>query len=143
MTVTAGGESEAIVWDAEPLVAYLNDEPGSDVVDEYLQLLANGELSAYISPVQLTEVTYIAERLDCATDAGSFIERMRMHGMRITKARDIYTSAARYKLKGHSLGDAYALATAEHNHATLVVGSDSDWDDRGHVEIRRIRDEPA
>lgn len=43
--------TDAIVFDTEPLVAYLDDEPGSDTVEEWIDRVASGEIEGYISPL--------------------------------------------------------------------------------------------
>jgi len=34
--------TDTIVFDTEPLVAYLDDEPGSDTVEEWIDRVASG-----------------------------------------------------------------------------------------------------
>ncbi|GAA0676666.1 hypothetical protein ACFQDG_07260 [Natronoarchaeum mannanilyticum] len=36
--------SDAVVFDAEPILAYLNDEPGSVAVEEWFDRVASGEI---------------------------------------------------------------------------------------------------
>jgi len=56
-----------IVFDAEPLIAHADNEPGSDVVKEYLDAVAVGDATGYTSYVNLAELRYtIARKYDRA-----------------------------------------------------------------------------
>jgi len=46
------------VFDACALISYLNDEPGSNIVDDLLKKAENGEIDIYMSIVNLIEVHY-------------------------------------------------------------------------------------
>jgi hypothetical protein len=53
-------------------------------------------------------------------------------------------TAAEYVLDYNpALGDSFALATAEHMEATLLVGADDDYDTVTGVSIQRFRTEPV
>lgn len=135
---------ETLVFDTEPLIAYLDDEPGSDVVEEWIDRVAAGEVDGYISPVTKTEVLYVGSRIGFPTDAvRSSLERLEELGVDIYAPGECWETAAVLK-EAHNmaLGDAYALATADALKGTLLVGADDDFDeiDEG---IERFRDEPA
>lgn len=135
---------ETLVFDTEPLIAYLDDEPGSDVVEEWIDRVASGEVDGYISPVTKTEVLYVGSRIGFPTDAvRSSLERLEELGVDIYAPGECWETAAVLK-EAHNmaLGDAYALATADALEGTLLVGADDDFDeiDEG---IERFRDEPA
>ncbi|KDE58091.1 hypothetical protein EL22_07155 [Halostagnicola sp. A56] len=135
---------ETLVFDTEPLIAYLDDEPGSDIVEEWIDRVASGEVDGYISPVTKTEVLYVGSRIGFPTDAvRSSLERLEELGVDIYAPGECWETAAVLK-EAHNmaLGDAYALATADALEGTLLVGADDDFDeiDEG---IERFRDEPA
>ena len=50
-----------IVFDAEALVAHLASETGEEVVEEYLDRVDKGDAVGFISPVTLTEVSYVGK----------------------------------------------------------------------------------
>jgi predicted nucleic acid-binding protein len=55
--------SEAgLVFDTEPLVAYIRDEPGANEVKEHLDRVGDGSVEGFVSPVTLTEVDESVER---------------------------------------------------------------------------------
>lgn len=132
---------EKVVFDAEPLLALLADEPGSDRVEEYFREVQTGAVDASVSPIQLTEVSYIGHQLN-ADGVEAYIKQIQAFMTIVQVDEDVWRQAVFYKMIGHSLGDSYALATAEVQNAVLIVGADDDFDDVP-VEIERIRDEPT
>jgi predicted nucleic acid-binding protein len=56
---------DRVVFDAETLIAHADDEPGSDVVEEYLDAVAVEDAVGYTIYVNLAEVRYaIARKYD-------------------------------------------------------------------------------
>lgn len=136
-----------IVFDTEPIVAYLDDEPGSDAVEEWIDRVASTEVRGYISPVTKTEVLYVGSRVGFEWDSvrGS-IGRLEELGVRTREMEACWETAAVFKeAYGVALGDAFSLATADSVGGTLLVGADGDFDDVGDldVSIERFRDEPV
>ncbi|SNZ16975.1 Predicted nucleic acid-binding protein, contains PIN domain [Natronoarchaeum philippinense] len=136
--------SEAIVFDAEPILAYLDDEPGSDAVEEWIDRVAGGEIDGYISPVTKTEILYVGSRIGFAPDdVRASLNRLEELGVEVRDPTDCWETAAVLKeAYSMALGDAYALATAEAVDGTLLAGADDDFDGVD-AEIERFRDEPA
>lgn len=133
-----------VVFDAEPLLAYLGDEPGSGTVEDVLEDVRADRTAAYISYATLTEVTYIAERrLDAAT-VRDYVETVQEYGLEAVGIRDVWQRAAHIK-NDHdvSFGDAFVVATAIDREATLFVGADGDFDTVSEVPVERFRTEPA
>ncbi|SDJ67907.1 type II toxin-antitoxin system VapC family toxin [Natronorubrum texcoconense] len=136
--------TERLVFDTEPLVAYLDDEPGSDIVEDWIDRIASGELEGYISPVTKTEVLYVGSRVGFRPDdVRRSLERLEELGVDVYDPRACWETAAALK-EAHqmALGDAYALATADAVDGTLLVGADDDFDDLA-ADVERFRDEPA
>jgi len=114
---------EAVVFDAEPIVAYLEDESGSGVVEGWIDRIASSEVVGHISP-------------SGARSSGG------TGGLVYSKEACWETAAAFGTRFDLPLGDAYALATADTVDGTLLVGGDDDL--KGFaVPIERFRDEPA
>ncbi|WP_231727232.1 hypothetical protein [Halobacterium sp. CBA1132] len=60
--MTDGAEiPDTIVFDAEPLIAYFCNEPGSDTVETYIEAV-EGAADGYISAINLTEVRITESR---------------------------------------------------------------------------------
>jgi len=129
------------VFDAEPLVAHADDEPGSRVVEEYLDAVAAGTATGYASYVSLAEIRYtIARKYDRET-ADEYLDWLTDLGVELVDVGDVWTAASEYVLAHNpALGDSFALATAASVDATLLVGGDDDYDDVTSVPIVRFRD---
>ena len=134
---------ETIVFDAEPLIAYFCDEPGSDTVETYVNAV-EGAADGYISAINLAEVHYIVRAIDGGERAGAVINVLEESGIRRVDTEQTWMSAAEFKFRcAPALGDAFALGTAAHVDGMLLVGADEDYDDITDVPITRFRTEPA
>jgi len=142
-----------VVFDAEPLVAFAFDEPGADIVEEWLTSVYDGD-PGYVSTITLAEVRYIAARNAAAEAADAHISRLREMGLTEYAVDDLWQAASTLKLDhAPSVGDAYAAAAAadlatEGEEVTLLVGADADWeafeDDPDFApQIERFRTEAA
>jgi predicted nucleic acid-binding protein len=134
---------ETVVFDAEPLVAYFCDEPGSDTVETYVDAV-EGASDGFISAVNLAEVHYVVRAIDGEERADAVVDVLAESGIRRVDTEDVWPLAAEFKYR-HSpaLGDAFALATAAHVDGTLLVGADDDYDAITDVPVVRFRVGPA
>ena len=128
-----------VVFDAEPLIAYYWDEPGSDAVEATIDRVEDGDLTGTVNTITCTEVRYVCGRDDPQT-AQAYVTRIR-DWCDVVVAEDVWESAADYK-RDHNiaLGDAFTVATAATNDATAYTGADSDFD-TVDVTVKRFRDE--
>jgi predicted nucleic acid-binding protein len=135
---------ERLVFDTEPLIAYLDDEPGSDTVEAWIDQVASGEIDGYISPVTKTEILYVGSRVGFRwDDLQASLTRLEELGVVVTDPRDCWETAAEIKRQHPmALGDAYALATATAVDGTLLVGIDDDFDGI-EARIERFRSDPV
>lgn len=134
---------DAVVFDAEPLVAYFCDEPGSDTVERYVAAV-EGAVDGYISAVNLAEVHYVVRSIDGAGRADAVIDILEESGIRRIDTESVWRQAADFKHRhAPSLGDAFALGTAAHVDGTLLVGADDDFDAIESVSVVRYRAESA
>lgn len=135
---------EAVVFDAEPLVAHADDEPGADVVEGWLEAVAVDEADGYVSYVNLSEVRYVLARKYDRETADEYARWLVDIGVVPVDVESLWTAASDYVLRhGPALGDSFALATAEEKDAELLVGADDDYDDVTEVGVTRFREEPA
>jgi predicted nucleic acid-binding protein len=136
--------TDTVVFDTEPLIAYLDDEPGSDTVETWIDRVAAGEVDGYISPVTKTEVVYVGARVGFRREALlDSLRRLADLGVSVYEAENCWETAATLKADHTmALGDAYALATARAVDGTLLVGADSDFADVT-VAVERFREDPA
>jgi len=128
---------EHIVFDAEPLIAYYWDEPGSDAVEAMIDRVEHGELKGSVNTVTCTEVRYVCGRDDPQT-ANAYVTRLR-DWCDVVTAEAVRQSAADYKRDYTiALGDAFTVATAAAKEATAFTGADDDFDDID-VNVNRFR----
>ena len=135
---------DSVVFDAEPLIAHADDEPGSDVVEEYLDAVAVEDTAGYASCVNLAEIRYTIARKYDRTTADEYLDWLTDLGIETVEVGDSWQEASEYILRYNpALGDSFALATAEEVEATLLVGGDDDYDEVSEVPLERFRDGSA
>lgn len=146
-----------IVFDAEPLIAHAFDEPGADVVSEYLTRVSSGKEKGVISTVNITELQYVCHRYSDGGTTEKYLNRLEQaFGVEVYGTRGVWKLAAGTKFHFNvALGDAFAVATADQfvdwdaedgaEDVTLLVGADDDYDEiieHGEYNyIERFRDE--
>ncbi|MDF9747680.1 PIN domain-containing protein [Natrinema salsiterrestre] len=143
------------VFDAEPLIAFLYDEPGAVDVSDRLKEIDEGEATGALAHATATELVYKVARLETgapnrATPGGDELETGErdlrvLQGYGLTIETPPWSTVARIKAAGGiALGDSYAAALAADRDATLIVGADPEFGDLSvDVTLHRIRDEPA
>lgn len=130
---------DAVVFDAEPLIAYFADEPGSDAVERYLEAVERGT-DGFCSAVTLAEVHYVVRALESEHRADTVVDVLDESGLRRIDTEDTWRLAADCKARHSlSLGDAFALATASAVEGTLLAGADDDFDGVDEFPIQRFR----
>lgn len=138
-------DETVLVFDAEPLVAFLADEPGSRIVEKWVEQAATGEIQGYINSITKTEVTYVSLREGVPEHViTEFIDRLADNGVATFEAERCWFHAAAFKNEytvPH--GDAFALATAHVNDGSVLVGADDDFDGVDEVRVIPFREEPA
>lgn len=123
---------QPVVFDAEPIIIWVDNDPGAKVVEKYLSDTYYGNIQTYISSVNLAEVHY-----NCAARSGhgygvKKTQELQNFGVQVVDTTATWEPAAEYKHEytpNFPLGDAFALATAEEQGVPLLVGDDKHWDD--------------
>jgi predicted nucleic acid-binding protein len=142
--------TDGYVFDTEAIIAFLYDEPGHEYVGELLEEVEAGEAEGLLSDTNASEVYSLVARFEGTPD-----ERPTEASLRVAD-RDVRTlfrlglslERADWRLAGEvkadggiSLADAYAVALTHQRHATLVAGTDDDFDALPvDVEVERFRD---
>ena len=128
-----------IVFDTETLLAFYLGEPAGKNVERRLVETMKGKIKSYLNIVNLTELYYILYRKN--PEIAEEKERnLRGYGVEIVPVEDneLWREAAKTKGKhALSLADAFAVATAKVKTATLLVGSDPEFDGLD-ISIERI-----
>ena len=132
--------SESLTFDSEPIIAFFLDEQGAKIVSDYLTKIQNKEIAGFINIVNLSEVYYILYRLNPSL-AEESCRALSQFGLTIIPVEDddLWRNAAKIKAQHSlSLADAFAVATAEKQKSTLVIGSDKDYDGMT-IKLLKIR----
>jgi predicted nucleic acid-binding protein len=103
------------VLDACALLSYLNDEPGSDIVNDLLIRAVDGEIEIFINIINLIEVHYANIRSIGKDQAAVLLEKILAAPIQIVSVVSdvLFQQSARLKASYKcSLADAIGLATA-------------------------------
>jgi predicted nucleic acid-binding protein len=132
--------TERIVFDAEPLIAHADDEPGSEAVTTYLDAVAREDAVGFVNYVNCAEVRYTIARKYDTTTADEYLDWLDDLGLQSVGVVDTWRRASAVVVEHNpALGDAFALATAAVVEGMLVVGGDDDYDAITDVPIERFR----
>lgn len=115
---------KALVLDAWSIMAYFEDEPAGEKVEELIGDAHENEISLMMSVVNVGEVWYILAREVSVEEADSSVTELRQLGVEFVDADwDLTQEAARIKSKHKmSFADCFAAAIAKENKAELVTG---------------------
>jgi predicted nucleic acid-binding protein len=125
------------ILDACALIAYLNDEPGADVVHELLQRLGDGSVSLLMHKMNLLEVYYGFYRERGQSIADEMLADMLGSGVRFLDSisDEVFLVAGRLKASHQiSLGDAILLAQASASGAAVLTCDHHEFDAVEKVE---------
>ena len=132
--------SDRLTFDSEPIIAYFLGEPGGKIVRDYLTKIQKKEIAGFISVINLAEVYYILYRMNPPL-AEESCHILNQFGLTIMPIEDDYLMRNAAKIKAThslSLADAFAVATAEKQKSTLVIGSDKEFNGLS-TKLLRIR----
>ena len=115
---------ERYVLDSYAVIAYLNDEPGAQVLHDILQLAQQGQVTVYMSWVNLGEVYYRLQRIYGRQLARKSIEIIKSWPVTFLIVDEQTTLIAgdiksRFRL---AYADAFAAAAAISNQGILLTG---------------------
>ncbi|RLM50008.1 PIN domain-containing protein [Halorubrum sp. Atlit-28R] len=136
------------VFDTEPLIAFLYNEEGHEVVNEILNDIEAGRVDGVLAEVNATELLYKVARIEGNGTATSDTLRSGDRDIRALKRRGVSIKRADWHTAGIikadgsiALGDAYAVALAHDRDATLLVGGDDDFNSLPvDVTVQQFRD---
>lgn len=112
------------VLDSYALLAYLEDEPGSDRIGELLEMTEEGKCRLYMCVVNLGEVIYIVERERGLPRAQETLARIDELPIEIIDVdRTLTLAAAHLKMDCPiAYADCFAAALSQLKNAPLVTG---------------------
>ena len=112
------------VLDSYALMAFLEDEPGADIVRGLLLKAEEGNPKLLMSVVNLGEVWYSIARSNSPKTADQYIHEINGMAIEIVDADwQLTHQAAAFKANGNiAYGDCFAAALAKLNKAELITG---------------------
>lgn len=112
------------ILDAFALLAFFRDEPGAQLVEDFIFEAQEGNIELSICVINLGEILYSISRSDSPEKAASFIEQIQSLPIEIVNVDwELTRQAAFYKTKGGvSYADCFAAALAKLRHGELVTG---------------------
>jgi uncharacterized protein with PIN domain len=134
--------TQPVVFDAEPIIIWVDDDPGAKTVEHHLSDTYFGHIETYISSVNLSEVHYNCAARSSRTYGAKKTQQLQQFGVQVINTNATWEQAALFKDEyrpNFPLGDAFALATAGERDVPLLVGDDKHWNDPaddGHDIIR-------
>ncbi|MCL9814617.1 PIN domain-containing protein [Natranaeroarchaeum aerophilus] len=142
--------SNRYVFDTEAIIAYLYDEPGRSVVEEYLRDVRDETFEGLLAETNAGEVLYLIARFEGIDDnpttdslrtADRDLRSLERWGIQIERAD--WRLAAEVKADGHiSFADAHGVALAHERNATLIAGADDDFETLPiDVDVVRFRED--
>ena len=118
------GDGFDFILDAYALLAFFDDEPGAQRVQEYLESAESGELALAISLIDLGEVVYIVERERGLEQAKNVLSTIRSLPITLLSVDERVVLAAAHIKANHriSYADAFAAASVHLWGGRLVTG---------------------
>lgn len=112
------------ILDAFAFMAFLQDEPGAQIVEDLILQAQDGKVRLAMCVVNLGEVHYSISRSMSHEDAESYIQQIQGMPIEVVNADWALTrQAALYKTKGNiSYADCYAAALAKLRKGDVVTG---------------------
>ena len=112
------------LFDAFPLLCWLQEEPGHEVVEDLLTQAEEDKILLSLHIINLGEIFYRVYRVAGLKKAEDIIEKLRLLPIKIVSVSDgAVMGAAAVKGKFPiSYADAFAVSTALQTGATLVTG---------------------
>lgn len=111
------------ILDSYAVVAFLEDEPGADVVRNLILKAEDGKVKLAMSVVNLGEVWYAIARATSSETADRYIQEIQGLAIEIIDADWALThQAAAYKVNGKiSYADCFAAALAKKRRGEVVI----------------------
>ena len=135
-------EKVNIIFDACALIAFLNNEPGTDIVE---LLLIDSKNKCFVHAVNLCEVFYEFLRAGDEDLAQSVIDGLILMGITVREDMDtdFWKQIGRYKVKGRiSLADCFCISLASRLNGEIITCDHHEFEQiikRDMVKVRFIR----
>jgi len=133
-------KAKAYVLDTWAVIAYLEDEPSGEMVEDLIATAHEEEIPIYMSVVNVGEVWYTLAREVSEQEADASVKSLRDLRIQFEDADWTLTQeAARFKSQNKmSYADCYAAALAKTKKADLVTGDNEFKPLDGEIKISWI-----
>lgn len=133
-------KAKAYVLDTWAVIAYLEDEPSGEQVEDLIATAHEEQTPIYMSVVNVGEVWYIVAREVSEEEANTSVKLLHDLRIQFENADWLLTQeAARFKsLNKMSYADCYAAALAKFKKADLVTGAGEFKPLDGEIKIQWI-----
>jgi len=114
------------------MIAFLNDEPGADIVEELLVKAGQNDIELIINALNALEIYYDVYRVDGADMANKTLEKIRHLPIKIVDAisNEVFQEAGKLKATCKiSLADSIALAEANVRQTQIVTADHHEFDE--------------
>lgn len=130
-------KAKAYVLDTWAVIAYLEDEPSGEQVEDLIATAHEEQVPIYMSVVNVGEVWYTLAREVSEEEANASVKSLRDLRIQFENADwEITQEAARFKSKNKmSYADAFAAALAKIKKADLVTGDNEFKPLDGEIKI--------
>ena len=122
---------KTFVFDACALIAFLNDEVGSDIVEKLLEKAISGKTDLIMNKINLLEIYYGVYRDDGVESAESVLQTIKKLPIQIihSMSDEVFIEAGMLKAKHKiSLTDSIAVAEANIRKSPLVTADHHELD---------------
>ena len=112
------------VLDSFAMLAFLQDEPGAQIVEDFILQAQDGEMSLIMCVVNLGEIWYSIFRKSSAETADHYIEQIQGMPIEIINADwELTRLAAAYKARGNiSYADCFVAGLATQCDGQVITG---------------------
>lgn len=130
-------KAKAYVLDTWAVIAYLEDEPSGEQVEDLIATAHEEQIPIYMSVVNVGEVWYTMTREISEEEANASVKSLRDLRIQFEDANwEITQEAARFKSQNKmSYADAFAAALAKTKKADLVTGDNEFKPLDGEIKI--------
>ena len=115
---------DALVLDAQPVVAFVNGEPGAQLIEALLDRARSGEARLLLAVVNAAEVLVVQERRGGAEASHRTLELLQALPIElVTVDLELAARAAYFRVRGGiSLADCFAAALAQRDGMPVLTG---------------------
>jgi predicted nucleic acid-binding protein len=133
-------KAKAYVLDTWAVIAYLEDEPSGEQVEDLIATAHEEQIPIYMSVVNVGEVWYTMAREISEEEANASVKSLRDLRIQFEDANwEITQEAARFKSQHKmSYADAFAAALAKTKKADLITGDNEFKPLEGEIKISWI-----